>query len=35
MLQIRQDVEDEDRALTDQFNTQDGALLIRLLSQIS
>ena len=35
MLQIRQDVEDEDRALTDQFNTQDGALLIQLLSQIS
>lgn len=34
MLQIRQDVEDEDRALTDQFNTQDGALLIQLLSKI-
>ncbi len=35
MLQIRQDVEDEDRALTDQFDMQDGALLIQLLSQIS
>lgn len=35
MLQIRQDVEDEDRALAQQFETNDSALLIQLLSQLS
>lgn len=35
MLQIRADVEDEDRALAQQFGTNDGALLIQLLSQLS
>ncbi len=35
MLQIRQDVEDEDRALAQQFETQDSAMLIQLLSQLS
>jgi DNA-binding MarR family transcriptional regulator len=35
MLQVRRDVEDEDRALAQQFDTTDGALLIQLLSQLS
>ncbi|WP_249033956.1 MarR family winged helix-turn-helix transcriptional regulator [Planktotalea frisia] len=35
MLQVRQDVEEEDRALAEQFDTKDGALLMQLLSQIS
>ncbi|RBW53623.1 MarR family transcriptional regulator [Phaeobacter gallaeciensis] len=34
MLQIRQDVEDEDRALTEQFDMQDSALLMQLLSKL-
>ena len=35
MLQVRQDVEDQDRILAGQFNNDDGALLIQLLSQLS
>ena len=34
MLQIRQEVEDEDRALTEQFDMQDSALLMQLLSRL-
>lgn len=35
MLQVRQDVEDEDRALTEQFGNEDSLRLIQLLSQLS
>ncbi|MEP1765305.1 MAG: MarR family transcriptional regulator [Sulfitobacter sp.] len=35
MLQVRRDVEDEDRVLAEQFDTKDSARLIQLLSQLS
>lgn len=35
MLQIREDVEDEDRAFTSQLESRDGDELIRLLSKLT
>lgn len=34
MLQIRDDVEQEDRAFTDLLETREGEMLVRLLSQL-
>ncbi len=35
MLQIREDVEDEDRSFTSQLNASDGHMLIKLLSELA